>query len=254
MNMLLEVDNLSMRFGGLHAVNGVSLVVPERHIVSLIGPNGAGKTTVFNCLSGFYRPTSGSIRLAGESIERLSSHQIARKGMLRTFQNVRLFKQMTVFENLLVARHGQFGNSFFAALLQTRGYRQRSREVMREAHRWLERMGLSALANRPAGTLAYGQQRRLEIARCMIARPRLLLLDEPAAGLNPGETEALKALFDQLRDEYDVTLLLIEHDMKLVMSVSDHVVVINQGMPLAAGTADEIRENPEVIKVYLGES
>jgi len=251
---LLNVKDLAMRFGGLHAVNGVCLAVPEKQIVSLIGPNGAGKTTVFNCLSGFYRPTSGSIRLAGEPIERLSSHQIARKGLLRTFQNVRLFKQMTAFENLLVAQHRQLNSGFLSGLLKTADYRERERQAMQQASFWLERMRLSDVAHREAGTLAYGQQRRLEIARCMIARPKLLLLDEPAAGLNPRETEDLKQLLAQLRDEDGITLLLIEHDMKLVMSISDHIVVINQGMPLAEGTAEQIRENPEVIKAYLGES
>jgi len=251
---LLKVDKLAMRFGGLHAVNGVSLCVPEKQIVSLIGPNGAGKTTVFNCLSGFYRPTSGSITLGNEAIERLSSHQIARKGVLRTFQNVRLFKQMTAFENLLVAQHSQLNTRFLSGLLKTANYRQRERQAMQQARYWLERMALADVGNREAGTLAYGQQRRLEIARCMLAKPRLLLLDEPAAGLNPRETEDLKALLGELRDNDGITVLLIEHDMKLVMSISDHIVVINQGMPLAEGTADEIRQNADVIKAYLGES
>jgi len=251
---LLKVNNLAMRFGGLHAVNGVAFKVPEKHIVSLIGPNGAGKTTVFNCLSGFYRPSAGSISFNGEAIEGLSSHQIARKGLLRTFQNVRLFKQMTAFENLLVAQHRQLNSGFLSGLLKTADYRAREQEAMQQASQWLARMGLAEVANRAAGTLAYGQQRRLEIARCMMARPLLLLLDEPAAGLNPRETEDLKQLLGELRDNDGITLLLIEHDMKLVMSISDRIVVINQGMPLAEGTAEEIRENPEVIKAYLGES
>jgi len=254
MSALLEVKNLTMRFGGLHAVNGVSLSVAEHQIVSLIGPNGAGKTTVFNCLSGFYRPSSGSIRLAGEAVEHLTSHQIARKGLLRTFQNVRLFKQMTAFENLLVAQHRSLNSGFLSGLFKTADYRAREREAMERARHWLLRMNLAEVADRAAGTLAYGQQRRLEIARCMLAKPRLLLLDEPAAGLNPRETEDLKVLLGELRAEDGITLLLIEHDMKLVMSISDHIVVINQGQPLAAGTAEEIREHPKVIKAYLGES
>jgi len=251
---LLKVDNLAMRFGGLHAVNGVAFKVSEKQIVSLIGPNGAGKTTVFNCLSGFYRPTSGSIIFNSETIEGLSSHQIARKGLLRTFQNVRLFKQMTALENLLVAQHRQLNSGFLSGLLKTADYRQREREAMQRAQQWLERVNLADVAHREAGTLAYGQQRRLEIARCMIAKPKLLLLDEPAAGLNPRETEDLKALLGELRDNDGMTLLLIEHDMKLVMSISDHIVVINQGMPLADGTAEAIKNNPDVIKAYLGES
>ena len=251
---LLEVRGLCMRFGGLLAVNGVNLSVPQGQVVSMIGPNGAGKTTVFNCLNGFYRPTSGEILLDGEPIQGLPGHRIACKGVVRTFQNVRLFKDMTAVENLLVAQHQHLNTNFFAGLFKTPGYRQSEREAMGRAAEWLERMNLTEVANRPAGTLAYGQQRRLEIARCMMTRPRLLMLDEPAAGLNPRETEDLKVLIGQLRDEYGVTVLLIEHDMKLVMSISEHILVINQGAPLAEGTPEEIRANPAVIKAYLGET
>lgn len=251
---LLEVRGLCMRFGGLLAVNGVDLTVREGQMVSMIGPNGAGKTTVFNCLNGFYRATSGEIRLDGEPIQGLPGHLIARKGVVRTFQNVRLFKEMTAVENLLVAQHQHLKTNFFAGLLKTPAYRQSEREAMGRAAEWLERMNLTEVANRPAGTLAYGQQRRLEIARCMMTRPRLLMLDEPAAGLNPRETEDLKKLIGQLRDEHGVTVLLIEHDMKLVMSISERILVINQGAPLAEGTPGEIRANPDVIKAYLGET
>ena len=251
---LLQVSGLSMRFGGLLAVNGVGLTVNEKQVVSMIGPNGAGKTTVFNCLTGFYKPTSGSILLDGEAIEGLAGHQIARKGVVRTFQNVRLFKEMTAVENLLVAQHRHLNTNFFAGLFKTPGFRKSEREAMDYAEHWLERVNLKEFANRPAGTLAYGQQRRLEIARCMMTRPRILMLDEPAAGLNPRETEDLKALIGVLRNEHNATVLLIEHDMKLVMSISDHIVVINQGTPLADGTPQQIRDNPEVIKAYLGEA
>ncbi|WP_341521017.1 high-affinity branched-chain amino acid ABC transporter ATP-binding protein LivG [Pseudomonas sp. G.S.17] len=251
---LLEVSGLSMRFGGLLAVNGVGLTVNEKQVVSMIGPNGAGKTTVFNCLTGFYRPTSGTILLDGEAIQGLAGHEIARKGVVRTFQNVRLFKEMTALENLLVAQHRHLNTNFFAGLFRTPGFRRSEREAMEYAEHWLEAVNLKEFANRPAGTLAYGQQRRLEIARCMMTRPRILMLDEPAAGLNPRETEDLKALIGMLRNEYNATVLLIEHDMKLVMSISDHIVVINQGTPLADGTPEQIRDNPEVIKAYLGEA
>ncbi len=251
---ILEVSGLSMRFGGLLTVNGVALSVQEKQVVSMIGPNGAGKTTVFNCLTGFYQPTGGSIRLDGEQIEGLPGHKIARKGVVRTFQNVRLFKEMTAVENLLVAQHRHLNTNFLSGLFKTPGFRRSEREAMDYAAHWLEQVNLTDVANRPAGTLAYGQQRRLEIARCMMTRPRILMLDEPAAGLNPRETEDLKALIALLRNEYNVTVLLIEHDMHLVMSISDHIYVINQGTPLADGTPEQIRSNPDVIKAYLGEA
>ncbi|UFH51538.1 high-affinity branched-chain amino acid ABC transporter ATP-binding protein LivG [Pseudomonas sp. KNUC1026] len=251
---LLEVSGLSMRFGGLLAVNGVGMTVKEKQVVSVIGPNGAGKTTVFNCLTGFYRPSSGSILLDGEPIHGLPGHVIARKGVVRTFQNVRLFKEMTAVENLLVAQHRHLNTGFLAGLLKTPGFRRSEREAMEYAEHWLEQVNLKDVANRPAGTLAYGQQRRLEIARCMMTRPRILMLDEPAAGLNPRETDDLKALIGVLREQYNATVLLIEHDMKLVMTISDHIVVINQGMPLADGTPEQVRDNPDVIKAYLGEA
>jgi len=251
---ILEASGLTMRFGGLLAVNGVNLTVNTKQVVSMIGPNGAGKTTVFNCLTGFYQPTSGSILLDGEPIHGLPGHKIARKGVVRTFQNVRLFKDMTVVENLLIAQHRHLNTNYLSGLFKTPAYRRSERQAMEFAAHWLERVNLLDFANRPAGTLAYGQQRRLEIARCMMTRPRLLMLDEPAAGLNPRETEDLKALIGVLRDEHDVTVLLIEHDMKLVMSISDYIYVINQGTPLASGTPEQVRSNPDVIKAYLGEA
>lgn len=251
---ILEVSGLTMRFGGLLAVNEVALKVHEKQVVSMIGPNGAGKTTVFNCLTGFYQPTSGNIRLKGESIEGLPGHRIAAKGVVRTFQNVRLFKDMTAVENLLVAQHRHLNTGYLAGLFKTPGFRRSEREAMEFAAHWLEQVNLVDFANRSAGTLAYGQQRRLEIARCMMTRPSILMLDEPAAGLNPRETEDLKALIAMLRDQHGVTVLLIEHDMKLVMSISDHIYVINQGTPLANGTPEQIRSNPDVIKAYLGEA
>ena len=251
---ILEVSGLTMRFGGLLAVNGVALKVEEKQVVSMIGPNGAGKTTVFNCLTGFYQTTGGQILLRGEPIQGLPGHKIAHRGVVRTFQNVRLFKEMTAVENLLVAQHRHINTNFFAGLLKTPGFRRAEAEALDYAAHWLEVVNLKDVANRPAGTLAYGQQRRLEIARCMMTRPQILMLDEPAAGLNPRETEDLKALIAMLRAEHGVTVLLIEHDMKLVMSISDHIYVINQGTPLADGTPEQIRDNPDVIKAYLGEA
>lgn len=252
--LLLDVNELTMRFGGLLAVNEVNLKVRHRQIVSVIGPNGAGKTTVFNCLSGFYIPTDGSVLFRGEQIAGLKDFQISRKGLVRTFQHVRLFKRMTVIENMLVAQHRHLNTNLFAGLFKTPGYRRLQQEAMDRAIYWLEEVDLLEHANREAGNLAYGQQRKLEIARCMATQPELLMLDEPAAGLNPRETKELDELIIRLRDEHEISVLLIEHDMGLVMGISDHIYVIAQGTPLADGTPQEIKENPDVIKAYLGES
>jgi branched-chain amino acid transport system ATP-binding protein len=251
---LLEVSQLSMQFGGLVAVDTVSFEVQEHQVVSVIGPNGAGKTTVFNCVSGFYRPTAGTVRLAGESIHGLPSHKVARKGLVRTFQNVRLFGSMSVVENLLVAQHTRVDTNLGSGLLKLPRYRRLEQEAMERAAYWLDQVGLREVANREAGNLAYGQQRRLEIARCMVTGPKLLMLDEPAAGLNPNETKELDQLILDLREHHGVAVLLIEHDMKLVMEISDYIVVVDQGRPLADGTPQQIRANPDVIKAYLGES
>ncbi|MBP0604472.1 MULTISPECIES: high-affinity branched-chain amino acid ABC transporter ATP-binding protein LivG [Aeromonas] len=251
---LLDVSDLSMRFGGLLAVNGVKLDVNKGEVISIIGPNGAGKTTIFNCLTGFYRPSGGVIRYKGEEIQGLPGHLIARKGIVRTFQHVRLFKEMTAVENLLVAQHRHLNTGFLAGLFKTPAFRRAEKEGLEQSAFWLEKVGLKDLANRAAGNLAYGQQRRLEIARCMATRPELLMLDEPAAGLNPHETDELNELISNLRDEFGVSVLLIEHDMKLVMEISSRIFVVNQGTPLANGKPDDIRSNPAVIKAYLGES
>jgi branched-chain amino acid transport system ATP-binding protein len=251
---LLEVSDLSMRFGGLLAVNGVKLDVEQGEVISIIGPNGAGKTTIFNCLTGFYRPSGGTIRYRGEEIQGLPGHLIARKGVVRTFQHVRLFKDMTAVENLLVAQHRHLNTGFLSGLFKTPAFRRAEQEGLDQSAFWLEKVGLKDLANRPAGNLAYGQQRRLEIARCMATKPALLMLDEPAAGLNPHETDELNELIVGLRDEFGVSVLLIEHDMKLVMDISNRIFVVNQGTPLAQGKPEEIRNNPAVIKAYLGES
>jgi len=251
---LLAVDGLMMRFGGLLAVNNVKLELHPQEIVSLIGPNGAGKTTVFNCLTGFYRPTGGTIKLRDQHLEGLPGQKIARMGIVRTFQHVRLFREMTVIENLLVAQHQHLKSGVFAGLLKTPAFRNSESEALDRAATWLERVGLLEMANRQAGNLAYGQQRRLEIARCMVTRPEILMLDEPAAGLNPRETHELDELIAELRGQHQVSVLLIEHDMKLVMGISDRIYVVNQGTPLANGKPEEIRNNPDVIRAYLGEA
>jgi len=250
---LLAVRNLSMRFGGLLAVDNVAFDVRRGQIFAIIGPNGAGKTTVFNCVGGFYQPTTGSVMLDGQAINHLASHRIARRGLVRTFQNVRLFKTMTVVENLLISQHTQLETRLLPGLFKTPQYRRAEAEALERAAFWLEKVGLLAVANREAGNLAYGQQRRLEIARCMITRPKLLMLDEPAAGLNPQETRDLDRLINELRAHHDVAVLLIEHDMSLVMGISDDILVMEYGRPIATGAPAEIRSNPKVIKAYLGE-
>ena len=250
---LLEVHNLGMRFGGLIAVDGIELNLRPKEIFAIIGPNGAGKTTVFNCISGFYTPSSGNINLEGQRIDGLGSHSVARKGIVRTFQNVRLFKTMTALENLLVAQHQHHKASVLAGLFNTASYRKQEQESIERAMHWLRYMGIAEFANRQAGNLAYGHQRRLEIARCMITRPRVLMLDEPAAGLNPQEKIDLQGLIERLRQEYGVSVLLIEHDMGLVMGVSERILVMEYGKPIALGTPDAVRNDPRVIKAYLGE-
>jgi branched-chain amino acid transport system ATP-binding protein len=250
---LLSVAGLSMRFGGLLAVDGVAFSVMQKEIFAIIGPNGAGKTTVFNCISGFYRPTSGDIRVDGHAIGGMPSHQVARQGLVRTFQNIRLFKSMTVLENLLVAQHAQLSTGLLPGLLKLPAYRRSETAALERATYWLDQLGLRALANREAGTLSYGNQRRVEIARCMITKPRLLLLDEPAAGLNPQEKQELQQLIDRLRREHDVAVLLIEHDMSLVMGISDRILVMEHGKPIVTGTPSEVRNDARVIKAYLGE-
>ena len=251
---ILQVDALSMRFGGLLAVDQVAFSLQKGEIFAIIGPNGAGKTTVFNCISGFYKPSTGRIALEGQNIAGLGSHTVATHGLVRTFQNVRLFKTMTALENLLVAQHQHHKASVLAGLFNTASYRKQEQESIERAMHWLRYMGIAEFANREAGNLAYGHQRRLEIARCMITEPKLLMLDEPAAGLNPQEKKDLQQLIGRLRDEYGVTILLIEHDMGLVMGVSERILVMEYGRPIAVGLPEEIQNNEQVIKAYLGEA
>jgi branched-chain amino acid transport system ATP-binding protein len=250
---LLKVSGLTMRFGGLLAEDSVGFEVKSDEVFAIIGPNGAGKTTVFNCVGGFYAPTAGDIIMDGKPITGLPSHKVARHGLVRTVQNVRLLKQLTVLENLVVAQHTQVETRLLPGLLKLKSYRQAEADALSRAAQWLDFMGLRQYANREAGNLAYGHQRRLEIARCMITKPRLLMLDEPAAGLNPQEKRDLQSLIDQLRREFGVAVLLIEHDMSLIMGISDRILVMEHGKPITTGTPDAVRNDERVIKAYLGE-
>ncbi|PID64019.1 MAG: high-affinity branched-chain amino acid ABC transporter ATP-binding protein LivG [Gammaproteobacteria bacterium] len=249
----LTVKNLKMQFGGLVAVDNVNFNLQSGQIAAIIGPNGAGKTTIFNCISGFYTPTAGEVWLGDDEITGLPSHEVAKLGLMRTFQNIRLFKEMTVLENLLVAQHNQLNNKYIAGLLRLPSFKRAEERALHSAVQWLEIFGLREFSNREAGNLSYGQQRRLEIARCMITEPKILILDEPAAGLNPQETQELIDLIRLLRDEHRVSVVLIEHDMNLVMNISENILVVEYGRPIAEGSPEAIRNNPEVIKAYLGE-
>ncbi len=247
---MLEVQNLSMRFGGLLAVDEVSLDVQEHEIVSIIGPNGAGKTTVFNCMSGFYKPTGGKILFEGKEVQGKPDYKISRLGMVRTFQHVRLFSQMTVVENLLVAQHRHLNTNLISGLIKTPSYRAKEQKSLDRAAYWLDRVGLLDLANREAGNLAYGQQRRLEIARCMVTEPKLLMLDEPVAGMSVSERKKTAELLHRIIQ--DRSVLVIEHDMKFVEDIAHKVTVLHQGRILSEGSMDKVQADPKVIEVYLG--
>ena len=258
---LLNVEHLTMRFGGLVAIDDVSFGAQNREITAIIGPNGAGKTTVFNCLTGFYKPTVGRLALRhpkGEFLlERMEGYRIAQvASVARTFQNIRLFPKMTVLENLIVAQHNKLMRASGFSVLGLLGFKQYSRaerDAVELARYWLDQINLVHLADTDAGNLPYGDQRRLEIARAMCTEPVLLCLDEPAAGLNPRESHALNELLIYIRDKHDIGVLLIEHDMSVVMEISDHIVVLDYGRKISDGSPEAVRSDPAVIRAYLGE-
>jgi len=258
MEPLLDVQALTMNFGGLRALDGVSLRVQPGEVVALIGPNGAGKTTFFNCITGIYRPSGGDIFVTPPGRKRrrlngLKTHQVTAQGLARTFQNIRLFPGMTVLENVMIGRHCRTRAGVLGAILRDPQTRREEREIVERSYAILEKIGLADQVNELAKNLPYGDQRRLEIARAMATEPFLLLLDEPAAGMNPRETDALEALIRRICDEEGIAVLLIEHDMRIVMSISNRIYVLDYGKKIASGTAAEIWENPVVIKAYLGE-
>ncbi|MES9966096.1 MAG: ABC transporter ATP-binding protein [Sedimenticola sp.] len=254
---ILEVNGLSMFFGGIRAVDQVDLDINAGEIVALIGPNGAGKTTFFNCLTGIYNPTAGDILLNRPEkkparLNGLKPNKVTEKGMARTFQNIRLFQNMTVLENVMIGRHCRTRSFIAGAIFRTRHNRQEEREIIERSYQILEKVGLADNVNDLAKNLSYGQQRRLEIGRALATDPFLLLLDEPAAGMNPQETKELDELISRIRAD-GLSILLIEHDMKLVMSISDRIFVMDYGKRIAQGTPEQVRANPAVIKAYLGE-
>jgi len=250
---LLEASNISMQFGGLRAVDNFNLSIDQHELVGLIGPNGAGKTTVFNMLTGVYKPTEGDIRIEGLSVVGKKPYQIVKAGAARTFQNIRLFKDLTVLDNIKIAFHNQMKYSTLTGLLRLPGYWKGEAEAHESCMAFLEIFDMGEYADTLAKNLPYGKQRKLEIARALATKPKILLLDEPAAGMNPQETHELMETIRFIREKFDIAILLIEHDMNLVMNVCERIVVLDYGKIIAKGTPEQTRNNPDVIRVYLGE-
>lgn len=251
--MLLEVKEITKNFGGLRAVDNFSLEIKEGELIGLIGPNGAGKTTIFNLITGVYVADTGYIKLLGEDIVGEKPNEITQMGMARTFQNIRLFKDMTVLQNVLVAKHFNVQYGFLAAIFRTKNFHREEVKIRKEAELLLDRFGLLNKVHLPASSLPYGEQRKLEIVRALATSPKLLLLDEPAAGMNPQETMELMELIKNIRKDFNISILLIEHDMKFVMGLCEKLVVLDYGKIIAKGKPEEIKKNPKVIEAYLGE-
>jgi branched-chain amino acid transport system ATP-binding protein len=250
----LRADNITIKFGGLTAVDDVSFVIPDGGIVSLIGPNGAGKTTFFNVLTGLYKATTGRVYLGGEEVSGLAPHTIAHKGLARTFQNIRLFNLMTAEENVMVAMHSHMKSGILSTILKTPAQRREEVQARDSARELLDFVGIGKTAEEYARNLSYGDQRRLEVARALALRPRVLLLDEPTAGMNPQESARFVDFVHRVRDERKVSVLLIEHDMSVVMRVSERITVLDRGQNIAEGTPEQIRTNERVVEAYLGKT
>ena len=250
----LHADNITIKFGGLVAVDDVSFTIPHGSVVSLIGPNGAGKTTYFNVLTGLYHPTSGRVYLGDEDVTGLSPHLVAHKGLARTFQNIRLFNLMTAEENVMVAMHSHMKSGIVETVLKTPRQRREEREARERAHELLSFVDIGGVGDEYARNLSYGDQRRLEVARALALKPKVLLLDEPTAGMNPQESARFVEFVHHIRDEMDVSVLLIEHDMSVVMKVSERITVLDRGRKIAEGTPDEIKNDQNVVEAYLGKT